>query len=70
MHQCVRFFFLDTAHELLIDIQARVKATDDEMGVGIKEHQLFTTLPIIEIQYISCCFLHKANFTFVVSLDY
>lgn len=60
------FIFLDFAYELLMDLQARVKATDDEMVGGIKEHLLFTPLPIIEIHYIGCCFHHKANVTFVL----
>lgn len=58
--------FLDFAHELLIDLQVRVKATDDEMGGCIKGHQLFTSLPIIEIQYIGRCCHHKANFTVIL----
>lgn len=62
-------FFLDFAYELLMDLQACVKATDDEMVVGIKEHQLFTAQTIIESQYISCCFQHKENFTFVLSFS-
>lgn len=63
MHR--EIFFLDLAYELLTDLQACVKATDDEMVVGIKEHQLFTTLRNKELNpFIAVAIIKQTSLLF------